>query len=62
MDYRYDFFGTVAVDTTEQIVKIYDYLHKLGGPKGIRRFSCTAKRTEKRPLISVWKEAMNFRR
>lgn len=43
--------------TTEQIVKIYDYLHELGGPNGMIRaseFSSTAKRTEMLS-ISVWR-------
>lgn len=43
--------------TTEQIVKIYDYLHELGGPNGMIRaseFSCTARRTETL-FINVWR-------
>ena len=34
--------------TTEQIVRLYDYMHRLGGPNGIIRqseFFCTAKRS-----------------
>lgn len=50
--------------TTEQIVTIYDYLHKLGGPKGLVRqseFSCIARRTGMRST-SAWKEGTSSRR
>ena len=50
--------------STKQIVDIYDYFHRLGGPNGkIRQceFFCTVRRTEM-PCISVWKKDTNFRR
>lgn len=50
--------------TTEQIVTIYDYLHKLGGPKGIIRqseFFSTAKRTGTL-FTSVSREDISSRR
>lgn len=43
--------------TTEQIVKIYDYLHELGGPNGMIRaseFFLYSKRTEMLS-ISAWR-------
>lgn len=50
--------------TTEQIVKIYDYLHRLGGPNGMIRaseFFLYSKRTEM-PFTNVWRGAMIFHR
>ncbi len=50
--------------STEQIVTIFDYLHKLGGPNGrIRQseFSFTVKRTET-PYINVWSGDINSRK
>ena len=50
--------------TTEQIVRLYDYMHRLGGPNGIIRqseFSSIAKKTGM-PPINVWSGAMNFLR
>ena len=50
--------------TTEQIVTIYDYLHKLGGPKGLIRqseFSYTVKKTAM-PYTNVWNAVINFRK
>ena len=50
--------------TTDQIVTIYDYLHKLGGPKGIIRqseFSCTAKKTVMQ-FTNVWNVDISSRR
>ena len=50
--------------TTEQIVTIYDYLHKLGGPKdwSVRvNFSYIARRTGMRST-SAWKEDTSSRR
>ena len=50
--------------STEQIVTIYDYLHKLGGENGkIRQseFSYTAKKTETL-FISVWSVVINSRK
>lgn len=50
--------------TTEQIVSIYEYLHRLGGPKGKVRqseFFYTVKKTEMLS-IAAWKKGMNFRR
>ena len=60
--------------TTEQIVTIYDYLHKLGGPKGlirqsefflylslIRDSSYTVKKTAM-PYTNVWNAVINFRK
>ena len=46
--------------TTQQIVTIYDYLHRLGGPNGMIRAS-TVRKTEMRS-ISVWSAAINIRR
>lgn len=50
--------------TTEQIVTIYDYLHRLGGPNGKVRqseFFLYSKRTGM-PFTAVWKKGINFRR
>lgn len=50
--------------STEQIVTIFDYLHKLGGPNGrIRQseFFLYSKKTEM-PYINVWNEDINFRK
>lgn len=50
--------------TTEQIVSIYEYLHRLGGPKGKVRqseFFLYIKKTEMLS-IAAWKKGMNFRR
>ena len=50
--------------TTDQIVTIYDYLHKLGGPKGIVRqseFSCTAKKTVMQ-CTNAWNVDISSRR
>lgn len=51
--------------TTEQIVTLYDYMHKLGGPNGIHpvrvNFSFIVKKTEML-FTNVWKEDMNFRK
>ncbi len=50
--------------TTEQIVRLYDYLHRLGGPNGIIRqseFFCTVRKTGMRRM-NVCPEAMNFPR
>lgn len=47
--------------STEQIVRIYDYLHKLGGPEGRIRaseFSFTVRKTVML-LRNVWREAMS---
>ena len=40
--------------TTEQIVTIYDYLHKLGGPNGMIRAGM--------PYINVWKRVIDSRK
>ena len=51
--------------TTEQIVTIYDYLHKLGGPKGIIRqseFFLYSKKGQGRCLTSVSREDISSRR
>ena len=50
--------------TTEQIVTIYDYLHKLGGPSGkIRQSEFFLYRKRIVTLyINVWKEDINSRR
>lgn len=50
--------------TTEQIVTIYDYLHKLGGPKGLIRqseFFLYSKKTAM-PYTNVWNAVINFRK
>ena len=50
--------------TTEQIVTIYDYFHRLGGPNGkIRQseFSCTARKIGMRST-NVWREDISFRK
>ena len=50
--------------TTEQIVSIYEYLHRLGGLKGKVRqseFFLYSKKTEMLS-IAAWKKGMNFRR
>lgn len=50
--------------STEQIVTIYDYLHKLGGPNGMIRqsdFFYTARRIGT-PCISVWNAVISFQR
>ncbi|BEI76519.1 hypothetical protein Rumi1_23170 [[Ruminococcus] torques] len=50
--------------TTEQIVSIYEYLHRLGGPKekyGRANSFYTVKKTEMLS-IAAWKKGMNFRR
>ena len=50
--------------STDQIVTIYDYLHRLGGPNGMIRaceFSFTARRIGTL-YISVWNGATNSRR
>ena len=50
--------------STEQIVKIYEYLHRLGGPNGkIRQseFFLYSKRTGMQ-YINVWKKDINFPR
>ena len=48
--------------STEQIVTLYDYMHRLSGPKGVRvNFSFTVRRIEM-PPINVWREVMNSRR
>ena len=55
--------------TTEQIVTIYDYLHRLGGTGWAARrarsarasSSCTVRRTGMR-CTAVWKKGMNSRR
>ena len=50
--------------TTDQIVTIYDYLHKLGGPKGLSvrvSFSCTAKKTVMQ-FTNVWNVDISSRR
>ena len=50
--------------TTEQIVTIYDYFHRLGGPNGkIRQseFFLYSKKTVMR-FINVWSVDMNFRK
>lgn len=50
--------------TTEQIVKIYDYLHRLGDPtarSGRASFSCTARKTGMR-YTAAWKRDMSSRR
>ena len=47
--------------STEQIVRIYDYLHKLGGPEGgfvLLNFSFTVRKTVML-LRNVWREAMS---
>ena len=47
--------------STEQIVRIYDYLHKLGGPEGRIRaseFFLTVRKTVML-LRNVWREAMS---
>ena len=44
--------------STDQIVTIFDYMHRLGGPQGrfVRvNFSYTARKTVM-PYINVWKE------
>ena len=46
--------------STEQIVRIYEYLHQLGGPRSGRvNFSFIARRTGMR-YTSVWKKDINF--
>lgn len=50
--------------STEQIVTLYDYFHRLGGPKGkIRQceFSYIVKRTETQST-NAWKRIINSRR
>ena len=50
--------------TTDQIVTIYDYLHKLGGPKGIIRqseFFLYSKKTVMQ-FTNVWNVDISFRR
>lgn len=50
--------------TTEQIVTIYDYLHKLGGPKGLIRQSEFFLYSKKivMPYTNVWNAVINFRK
>ena len=45
--------------STEQIVRIYDYLHKLGGPEGRIRASEFFLYSKKDLLRNVWREAMS---
>ena len=50
--------------TTEQIVTIYDYLHRLGGPKGLIRqseFFLYRKKTEML-FTNAWNVVINFRK
>ncbi len=51
--------------TTEQIVTIYDYFHRLGGPQGKRfvkvNFSFTVKKTEMQ-FTNVLKKDINFQK
>ena len=50
--------------STKQIVDIYDYFHRLGGPNGkIRQceFSCTARKTGTL-YISAWRRDISSRR
>lgn len=50
--------------STDQIVTIFDYMHRLGGSQGkIRQseFSYTARKTVM-PYINVWKEVISSRR
>ena len=51
--------------TTEQIVSIYEYLHRLGGPKGkVRQSEFLFIQSKKTEMLSIaaWKKGMNFRR
>jgi len=67
MDNGYHIQGRSAVKGTlhcEQIVHLYDLLHKLGGPKGIIRqceFSFTVTGTN-RLSTNVWREDTNILR
>lgn len=50
--------------STEQIVTLYDYFHRLGGPKGKTDSAnsfFTVKKTEML-YTNVWKEIINFRK
>ena len=50
--------------STEQIVTIFDYLHKLGGPKGKiqSEFFLYSKKGTEMSLSNVWSGAINSRR
>lgn len=48
--------------TTEQIVTIYDYLHKLGGERFVRVNSSYIVRKTATRYINVWNVAISFRK
>ena len=51
--------------TTEQIVSIYEYLHRLGGPNGkstAERILFIQQKRQRCCLSAAWKEDMSFRK